>query len=535
MIKLDHTKTIKINDISFTPLEGVEYKHDYIKVAELVANKTWDAKSAYRELIKNDLWFIVFFVMGLDGEKEGDPGANHSFVIDACREVEEGPKTKTLDLWAREHYKSTIITKAETIQKILSNPKKRIAIFSHTRPIAKGFLRSIKLLFEESKFLKTCFPDVLYVNPQSDSPKWSEDDGIIVKRDSTASERTLAAGGLLEGMPTTTHFTDRIYDDIETDDLVKNPDMIKKLISKFNLSSNLGTFHGTERIIGTTYHHAALLVYCKDKKDIHGKQVYTLRKKTATHNDLPNGKPVLLSQERLDTLRASEYEFNCQQMLDPTPAGVRTLDSTMLKDIDPKDIPNRLYKFMVVDAAGDDKTGGGDAWGIHIVGVEPSVDEIGASNIYILDSIISPLRETEAPGEIAKMYMRNGMIMQVGVEKVALSTTEVHVKNALKAQGRHISIDNKTLVILRPAGRNKVTRIERALAWPFDNSKIHISTNVPMGYRDRLRDEMDKFPFWHDDGLDALSYVYDMIKDFTFSNNEDVVPIYEPACEAIGY
>jgi len=27
---------------------------------------------------------------------------------------------------------------------------------------------------------------------------------------------------------------------------------------------------------------------------------------------------------------------------------------------------------------------------------------------------------------------------------------------------------------------------------------------------------MEKFPFWHDDGLDALSYLYDIIKDFRF-------------------
>ncbi|MGA2467632.1 MAG: hypothetical protein ABSH06_25210, partial [Thermodesulfobacteriota bacterium] len=58
--------------------------------------------------------------------------------------------------------------------------------------------------------------------------------------------------------------------------------------------------------------------------------------------------------------------------------------------------------------------------------------------------------------------------------------------------------------------------IESALAWPLNNGKLHVSKAVPYAYRERLKWEMEKFPFWHDDGLDALSYLYDIIKDFRF-------------------
>ena len=52
-----------------------------------------------------------------------------------------------LDLWSREHYKSTIITVAKTIQDILRSHgdgsvgrELTFGIFSHTRPIAKSFI-----------------------------------------------------------------------------------------------------------------------------------------------------------------------------------------------------------------------------------------------------------------------------------------------------------------------------------------------------------------------------------------------------------
>jgi hypothetical protein len=72
------------------------------------------------------------------------------------------------------------------------------------------------------------------------------------------------------------------------------------------------------------------------------------------------------------------------------------------------------------------------------------------------------------------------------------------------------------LEILRPAGRQKEDRIEAALSWPLRNAKIYIVDTVAAAFEARLRQEMEKFPYWKDDGLDILSYVYDMIKDYRF-------------------
>ena len=118
-----------------------------------------------RKLCQEDLFYLLVYGCGrLDADRD--------WIYDRCREVELHPDNH-VDLWARFHYKSTIQTFAKTIQDILNHPDWTFGIFSHTRPIAKGFLRQIKREFECNEFLKWLFPDILYARPDQESLKWS--------------------------------------------------------------------------------------------------------------------------------------------------------------------------------------------------------------------------------------------------------------------------------------------------------------------------------------------------------------------------
>jgi hypothetical protein len=171
------------------------------KLQERVSSLILDGQRDYADALMREaclakpygLWVLLRYGLGR-------ADAANQWVFDRCLEVMESPDGH-LDLWAREHYKSTIITFALSIQNILRNPETTIGIFSHTRPIAKAFLRQIKQEFERNERLKRWFPDVLWADPSKESPKWSEDEGITVKRKSNPKEATVEAWGLVDGQP----------------------------------------------------------------------------------------------------------------------------------------------------------------------------------------------------------------------------------------------------------------------------------------------------------------------------------------------
>lgn len=501
--------------------EITTYKHDMFKIRDKIEDLIRSGvgtpqqvqRAVFSRLILEDLWFVVNFILKV-------PNSNRAFIVNACREVESGPDGWTMDLWARRHWKSSVLTKARTIQRILGYPEKSTMIASHTRPAAKKFLRPLMYLLESDPLLKDSFPDVLYENPRVQSEKWSEDDGIIVKRKCKGrNESTVEAWGIKDGMPIGVHFDWILLDDLETRNDVITPEVVFKVRDAVDLCSDLLTEGGSISVIGTPYSHEGVYIpFIRDKKKADGTPRYLYRRKPATDNGLRTGKSVLLSQEELDDEFASkgEYAANCQQLINPTPVGSIKLNSSYIKEISPEMIPVNIVKYMTIDPAGDSKDGKGDAWAIWVIGVERSADDMGASNIYITDGLVSAMGDSEAIEAIVRMYLNGGIIQKVGVEKVALSSVEVHVANALRTRGRYINVENGSLEILRPAGRSKQGRIERAIEWPLNNSKIHISTSISQAYRDRLKMEMDKFPYWHDDALDALAYLYDMTKGQRF-------------------
>jgi len=497
-----------------TPEEG-GYITNYPKLLMEINNEDPDSFEKLRNVVLNDLWFIVFFIIN-------NNLANHPFIVQACRDVQFGPKTNTLDLWFRGACKTTVISVAETIQKILKDPEQRIALFSYTKAAALKIFRMVKYTLETSEFLKTLFPEVLYKEPTKDAYKWAEEAGLYVKRKGIYREPTLTAWGLLDGMPTGDHFTHRVYDDILVAEIADSPDVNDKLKEKFDLSMNLGTFQDTDtlRVVGTPYNYNDVLMYIQDKVDVlTGEKLYTVRKKPATDNGQINGISVFQPEKALAEARSNRRTFNAQQLLDPTPESDMKLRPELLQEIDPRDIPVNILRLMPIDPAGMrvSDTREGDSWAMMVLGFQRVMDDIGAANVYILDMIIEPMTQDQAVKNVFQMYSRNGRISKIGVEKVGISTMEVHISNYLLSKGRVVTVENGGLHILQPGGRKKESRIEANVSWPLNNGKIFISTGIPIAYRERLKLEMEKFPYWKNDGLDALAYGYDMAKHFRFS------------------
>lgn len=289
----------------------------------------------WRELCRTDLWFLLVAVCRrVDLE--------HQWFLDRCDEVQARPDGY-LDLWAREHGKSSIITFGKTLQDILVDPELTVGIFSHTRPISKAFLRVLKRELEQNEFLKELFPDVLYADPEKESPGWSEDGGIVVKRKGNPKEATVEAWGLIEGMPTGRHFDVLVMDDIVTKDNAASPEMREKTLDAWSFALNLGKRGGRRRMIGTRYHfgdaYGEIIKRGAAAPRIYAAERYEWRNKVTSETyygpippsgdeaeegdaigwDKGEGGPVLLSADELAAKRRDmgPYVFASQMNLDP--------------------------------------------------------------------------------------------------------------------------------------------------------------------------------------------------------------------------
>lgn len=471
----------------FLPIKGANYKHDYRKIFRSIAKGKLAAIETYRELCKTDLFFILYF-----GLRRTD--INHPFIINCIREAEE-QHDDTLDLWAREHYKSTTFTFGLPIQELTNDPEETIAIFSHTRPIAKGFLRQIKHTLETDVPLIDWFPEIFWRDPKKQAPKWSEDDGLIVKRKGTPKESSIEAWGLVDGQPTSKHFSIRIYDDTVTEDGVGTPDMIKKTIRYYQLSQSLGTDGGTKRVLGTHYHFSDLYMNLRKKGNYH------VRIKPATHDGTSAGHPVFLSEKRLEELRIEQgpYIFSCQQLLNPIAKEDQIFREEWLRFYDK--LPIVRNKYIIEDPANEKKKDS-DFTVIACI----SLDERG--NRFLDDLVRGRLDQGERWKTIREMVRRNPDIQGVWVEKYGLMT---EIEYYYEKQGLE-----QFYFPVWPLGGNKISKADRIkrLVPLFKEQRFFLPRELLYDGLDLiayfLSEEYLIFPYApYDDVLDCLSRIED--------------------------
>jgi len=302
------------------------------------------------------------------------------WIFQRIRDVQNDPDGR-IDIWGRELYKSTIITFGKSIQDILAshgeNPLSEwkgrevtLCIFSFNNPAAKTFILQIKQELENNEELKLLFPDILYQNPKKESPKWSLDSGLVVKRKSNPRESTVDCSGLVDGQPTGMHYLLKVYDDVVTLESARSAEMIKKTTQAWGLSLSLGAEGGRTRYVGTFYTDGD--TYC----EIIDRKAAIPRIFPATVDGKSSGKPVLHSQEYLDEKKlAGIYDFSCQYLCDPIPDDNAYFSINDFEWYDTA--PENLTKYGASDCAVSE--GVGDFTEMGIAGIDPKQD------IYLLD------------------------------------------------------------------------------------------------------------------------------------------------------
>lgn len=459
--------------------------------------------TAIRHYLRTDLYFLLLY-----GLQRRD--VENQWILERCQEVQREPNGR-LDLWSRDHYKSTIITYAQSLQDLLSShgndphPKWNgieitVAIFSCTRPIAKGFLRQIKREFEANVLLRSVFPDIIWENPHRDAPKWSEDDGIILKRRSNPKESTLEAWGIVDGQPTSKHFNLLVYDDVVTLSSVTSPDMINKVTHAWGLSTNLGS-RGfcLKRYIGTRYH------FNDTYRTIMERGAAIPRIHAATKDGTPSGEPVLLKQADLEQKRREmgPYIFSTQMLLNPIADENQGFREEWLQYHDGSD-GSGMNRYIICDPASAKKRSSD-----YTVFVVIGLGEDG--NFYTLDSIRDRLSLTERTTALFRLH-RKWKPKRVGYEHYGMQADIEHIHYVQKQ-------DNYRFEVVALGGSMpKNDRIKRLVPY-FEQGKWYEPTTLYKTNYQKVTEELTtifveqeykSFPVSvHDDMLDARSRILD--------------------------
>lgn len=304
------------------------------------------------------------------------------WLFDRCREVEKEPDGY-LDLWARYHYKSTICTFAGVIQEVLCDPEITIAIISCTNAVALPFLIQIQQEFENNEDLKRIYSDVLWEDPRREAPQWSRDKGLIVKRRGNPKEATIEAFGLIDGMRTGKHYALLNYDDLVTEKLVTNPEMIQKVTERWELSDNLGTHGKTrKRMQGTRYSFADTYGILIEQKRGVKTRIYP-----ATDDGTLKGNPVFLTNERWEEVKkAQRRTVSAQMLLNPVAGNEAMFLSEWLKNYLIR--PTFLNIYIMCDPS-KGATNRSDRTAIAVIGIDV------AGNKYLLDGVRHRMKLSE--------------------------------------------------------------------------------------------------------------------------------------------
>ncbi len=450
---------------------------------------------ALRRLCREDLFFLLTIAC-----KRRD--INHPWLYERCREIEAQPDGY-LDLWAREHYKSTIITFGKSIQDLLRDPDNTtIGILSHTRPSAKGFLEQIKREFEQNTFLQDLFPDILYKKPEAEAPKWSLDGGLILKRKTNPKESSIEAWGLVDGQPTGKHFTILVYDDVVSLESVATPEQIKKTTNAWELSSNIGAKGGRSRHIGTRYHlydtYAEIIKRGSAMPRIHA----------ATITGKYPGEPVFLSQVELDKKRRDQgpYTFSCQQLQNPVADQAMSFKTEWLRYYDTLGDTAKWNKYILVDPASKKKKTS-DYTVMEVIGLAPD------GNYYLLDAIRDRLNLTQKSAKLFELH-RKWKPLKVGYEEYGAQADIEHIQYMM-------NVENYRFEIVAIGGQVKKEDRIRGLVPVYEQGRFYQPRTLYYADYEGKRvdyiqvfivEEYSAFPVaLHDDMMDCRARILDTV------------------------
>lgn len=517
-------------------------KEQWKKAKENKKEKAW-----LRAMSKKDLFFLMFYVLGRTDvgyviEKETGEKQERPWLFRRCAEIQANPDG-FVDIWSRDHYKSTIITYGKTIQDILINPEITVCIYAYNMGLAKKMLKQIKNTFESCEMLKKLFPDILYSNLSETGWKdengiWRKrlwtDEAITVKRKGNPKEATIECSGLVEGQRTGGHYNLLVYDDTVTLDSVRTSEQIKKTTEACFMAINTGSSGSLKmRFIGTRYSlhdtYSDILEKGMFKARIHPCYLFDSEGKLTDT-------PVLYPREVIDLKRInSAYGvFETQMLCDPKANIVTGFEKEWIEYIDNVDYSQPMNIAIICDPSGSVKTR--SDFTVFWVVARTADDQ------YLWLDIVRDKIQNDLKWEILKSLVSRYTINDI---KPHVYYEQVSMQSDIQYFEKMKSIDHYSFEITPVSGKPKLKLGSYSAGLPLKEQRIgalqpyfkshqmkflrtgerfsHFEgRNVDM-LKSFLEEEYELYPFSkHDDGLDCMSRIADLETGILFTKPDKV-------------
>lgn len=336
----------------------------------LLADDPAEWKRQTAVLAKTDLVWLLAEVLSTRLWKHPEKADVHLFrhpwAIDTVRSIKTAP-SDTLTIVSRGHLKTSTLF-GLIIQTIIDDtgPEKAdptIGIFALTKDLAEQTVSMVAYELAANSLLQELAPDILYTNPQDESPRWSVKQGIQVRRRLNLRDPTLRAFGLLDSVFTGVRLSHQFYDDC-VNEKVTSIQMVKKANRQWALSLNLGMpstyrgYFGTFYGVGDTYHHMI-----ESGVKLNFSSCFEINRKSSKFNSggiptrlvVDRDQPVLYSREFLDRQeeRMGKSVFAVQMLGVPSAVEVTDIDPNWLfeYDADPVELAKEMNLLLLVDPA----------------------------------------------------------------------------------------------------------------------------------------------------------------------------------------
>ncbi len=376
--------------------------------------------------------------------------------------------------------KSTYFSFLYPLFAALKKERSKILLVSATGALAEDWLRRIRLELESNESLRSWYGDQV-------GEVWRSDE-IILKR--TGSQIwAKGAEKQIRGF----HPNIIILDDVETEEQVQNPELLKRMIKWFN-TDLLGTIRPDDQIIaiGTLLHPESFLADLINNPRPEWKTKLYRATEDWKRSLWPQVWPI--SSLRRKKAEIGEYAFEQEFQNNPIPDELRVFQKEWIQYFEKE--PDGCSYFTTVDPATSDNSTS-DFTAIVTCAVDRDF------NMYVVDTIARHMLPRETIQMIFETYQKYRPSI-IGIESIGFQKMlKYEFQNQCRDKGLFPKVEE-----LKPDGRRKHLRIQ-ALQPRFEGKKIFLKKN-----QEELISELLRFPSARskDDCIDALAYQLEIIR-----------------------